>query len=127
MGKKIMIMIGIVLVMSGSILLIGIYRGAIIGDFYGLICGWGATVGGVALIIAGFIGIYKTKKRKEEFEKQYSGKIYSTQCLFCKRTVKSDRFAFRMGRYYPEGYIRCPYCKKPLSFNLFDEVKKEGN
>ena len=60
------------------------------------------------------------QKHKEEYSKQYKDKRYITTCFNCKREVKVRPEQFQPHRNYPEGYVYCPFCHKPLSINAFD-------
>ena len=90
-----------------------------------------AIVGG-SLFIAGLVlvivfGVRKARvkagnRQYMEAQKYYRGKTLATNCIYCGRQVTAYAEDFHSHRNYPEGFIYCPVCKKPLSINAFDIV-----
>ena len=51
-------------------------------------------------------------------EAQFEGK-----CIYCNNKIIAMNSDFQWHRNYPEGYVYCRFCKKPLSKNLFSIVQ----
>lgn len=82
------------------------------------------ALGGI-LFIVGIINAITTSKYNERYLQRYQGKAFITTCHFCNHEVICRAEDFREHRNYPEGYVYCPVCKKPLSINAF-RVVNEG-
>ena len=67
------------------------------------------------------------QKHNDEYSKKYKDKRYITTCFNCKREVKVRPEQFQPHRNYPEGYVYCPFCRKPLSKRAFDAIDEQEN
>lgn len=72
---------------------------------------------GIPLFIIGLISTIKACKYNKE--KMIEGETLQTTCFHCNNVVIVDRVQFASHRRFPEGFIYCPYCSKPLSYNVF--------
>lgn len=87
---------------------------------------FGAVVFAGFLILAGGIiyNIYVTAHNNRVFDENEDVEYLAT-CIYCGNDVIANLRNFRFGRNYPEGYVACPFCKKPCSRNLFDVITEE--
>lgn len=82
-----------------------------------------AIVGLILLII----GISKNKKiEKENQAIRAKGEITQGQCPYCGYVMHVRRVDFMPHSRYPEGFVYCASCKKPMSFKLFIIIKSES-
>ena len=80
---------------------------------------------GVVLIIVGIINVITTNNYNKQYLQRYRGKVLISTCYFCHHEVVCYAEDFHEHRNYPEGYVYCPVCKKPLSMNAF-RIVNEG-
>lgn len=80
---------------------------------------------GILLLSGGIIyNIYVTAHNNRVFDENEDVEYLAT-CINCGNDVIANLRNFRFGRNYPEGYVICPFCKKPCSRNLFDVITEE--
>ncbi len=87
---------------------------------------FGAVVFAGFLILAGGIiyNIYVTAHNNRVFDENEDVEYLAT-CINCGNDVIANLRNVRFGRNYPEGYVVCPFCKKPCTWNLFDVITEE--
>ena len=100
----------------------------IIGSIFALIGAYctyihisGLIILGPALIMIalGIVFTVIANKNNNKICSLYHDKILSTTCIYCGHPVSTNIYRFRLHRRYPEGFIYCPVCKKPLSRYAF--------
>lgn len=62
------------------------------------------------------IKIYNHNKIVKEDDKKWQ---YQTECIYCHQTITCIPSDFKPHYRYPEGFVYCPYCKKPVSKRVF--------
>ena len=105
----------------GIVGLLGHYNGALIVGIIFL------GVGVLLLILYGAANS-RANEYNEQYLKPYEGKVLVTNCHFCHHTVQCYAEQFREHRNFPEGFVYCPVCKKPLSIKAFrvaNEVRRK--
>lgn len=75
----------------------------------------------LVMVIGGIINAVSVTKYNNELLRR--GTKYLANCPFCKKDIKCTIADFRPHGRYPEGFIYCPVCKKPVSKNAFTEVE----
>ena len=78
-------------------------------------------VGGAIMIVFGILNVVKTSKYNNELLAK-SG-MFNGVCPSCRSQITASVKDFKPHGRYPEGFIYCPVCKKPISKNAFKEVK----
>lgn len=76
--------------------------------------------------IVGIVKYVSAKKYNKSFLLEYRNKIFATTCFHCGYEVDGFAQDFVKHRHYPEGYMSCPVCHKPLSLNAFEIYDCEG-
>ncbi len=80
---------------------------------------------GILLLAGGIVyNIYVTAHNNRVLDENEDVEYLAT-CIYCGNDVIANLRNFRFGRNYPEGYVACPFCKKPCSRNLFDVITEE--
>ncbi|MDO4207582.1 MAG: hypothetical protein Q4D15_08330 [Lachnospiraceae bacterium] len=59
------------------------------------------------------------------FLRKYFGKELVTTCFYCGHQISAHAEDFSVHRRYPEGFIYCPVCHKPLSINAFNTIDEQ--
>lgn len=85
----------------------------------------GMLIGGAFLLGAIGRSIYCGAYNKQLDERE--GTTLSSTCYKCNFAVTVQRSQFVKGRSYPEGYVKCPSCKIPLSYRTFVAEKSIEN
>ena len=86
---------------------------------------WMLMLGGATMLTFGIILLVKTTKYNNQLRAEYQNMILTTNCLHCGRQVDTNLESFVTHRNFPEGFIYCPICKKPISRNAFTAVPKQ--
>ena len=47
------------------------------------------------------------------------GKLYAAYCPYCRSEIRAQTRNFAVHRNFPEGFMYCPVCRKPISRNAF--------
>ena len=115
--------IGIILLVVGILQIILALPKRNIGA---LILGFLVLAVGVALTVAGIVVNAGVKKENRRFLQTYEGKVFIGTCHHCDHEVECYAEDFQEHRNFPEGFVYCPVCKKPLSINAFS-VFDEGD
>ena len=55
----------------------------------------------------------------------HSGLTYSQSCPECKTIVKYDDHSLGFRPWYPDGFVYCPKCQKPLRHNEDYAINKD--
>ena len=80
---------------------------------------------GLLILVGGIIyNIYVTGHNNRVLDEN-EGVEYLATCVHCGNNIIASLGNLRFGKNYPEGYVICPFCKEPCSWNLFDEVTGE--
>ena len=82
-----------------------------------LIIGGMITAGGVLLLVFGIISAVKTTKYNNEIISR--NELFTTNCIYCGRSLSCTVKDFKYHRNYPAGYVDCPYCRGHISRNAF--------
>lgn len=85
--------------------------------FVSILCPMFLFIPGFILLLIGIIKLVKVIKHNREVVAKHE--IDFAQCPYCQYQFKAARTDFRAHRSFPEGYVSCPSCKKPLSYKLF--------
>ena len=83
------------------------------------------TALGMGMAAAGIVKDVRVAKNNRQIENDSKEWCCRCICIYCHNTVYSELTEFASHRNYPEGYIYYPYCKKPLSKNLFEYIRAE--
>lgn len=88
-----------------------------------------ALVPGLIMILVAALlfiigGIKAGKVRKYNRKLIAENEIDEADCPYCHVTNRIRRIDFIPHRKFPEGFIYCKACKKPLSYNTFSVVSK---
>ncbi len=70
-------------------------------------------------VIVGIKNCIQTAKENKRIEEKYRGLVFRTNCIHCGYFIEADLHSFQPHRNYPEGFVYCPVCKKPVSKNAF--------
>ena len=73
--------------------------------------------GGVIMLVFGIRNAVKTTRYNNTVMSH--NEVYFANCVFCGRPITCALKDFIPHRNYPEGYITCPFCRRPLSRNVF--------
>ncbi len=117
---------GSILLTLGAIFLIGCivnrtssygYRGndSITYLFPGVIC----FIGGGLLLGFGIRNSILVSRNNSQAEEENRGVIYYATCFSCGTPVEATFNMFQPHRNYPEGFVYCSVCKRPISKNMF--------
>ena len=79
----------------------------------------------IILFISAGVSSNRVQKENEEFSQKYEDKRFVTTCFNCGHEVTARAEQFAQHRNYPEGFIYCPICRKPLSIRAFKVVYKD--
>lgn len=75
------------------------------------------TIGGVLFLIFGIRSSARASKNNDAV--MADNRTFYARCHHCGSEVIAHSRNFRLHGRYPEGYVLCPVCKKPLSKNAF--------
>ena len=89
-----------------------------------IIIGLFALAGGIVMLIAGILNATKVSRYNRQVLEEEKRYYYSGICPFCQRTVNCEYADFNPHKRYPEGFIYCPICRKPISRNAFQQILK---
>ena len=103
---------------SGNKRLPDIYLEVIVLFAFGLLF----ICAGVVLLVFGIINAKKVTAYNQELNQT----IYTARCYSCGIVVQSRIGDFRPHRRYPEGFVYCPVCRKPLSRRLFTQLPQQN-
>ena len=76
---------------------------------------------GLALIVSGLVTSISATRYNKRYLQEHRDKIFIATCHHCHNEVECSAEDFEEHRNFPEGFVYCPICKKPLSANAFDE------
>lgn len=91
-----------------------------------LILGGVIMAGGLGLLVPGIILSIRVSVTNNRILNENKGFTYVTNCPFCGRSVGCKIQDFQKHKRYPEGFLYCPVCKHPISFNAFVKVPDSG-
>lgn len=75
------------------------------------------AVGGVLFLVFGIKSSARVSQNNEAV--MADNRTFYGRCHHCGREVTAQSRNFMLHGRYPEGYVLCPICKKPLSKNAF--------
>lgn len=78
--------------------------------------------GGILLLVFGIINVVSVTKHNNILISETPN--WQGNCPNCNREVRCSIRDFRPHGRYPEGYIYCPICKKPISKNAFNPYQE---
>ncbi len=84
-------------------------------------------VGAALLLAFGIRNVVLVSKNNRRVEEENRGILYQTNCFTCGAPVQVDIYAFQPHGRFPEGFVYCPYCKRPLSKNVFQALQVAPN
>lgn len=121
-----MIVWGIILILIGTIILAAFLPSAKVVNTRAIIIFLGGLfiLAGVILLIAGIIFNAKRGSANRQVYAQNRDKIMVGTCVHCHNPVSARIVDFRTHKNYPEGFIYCPICKKPISVRAFHAMDK---
>ena len=73
-------------------------------------------LGGAIMLIFGIINVVNVKKYNAALD---VNALHVTRCFSCGTEISCFLKDFREHSRYPEGFIYCPVCRKPLSRRAF--------
>ena len=79
-------------------------------------------LGGGILLGFGIRNFVLVSKYNNALENENAGITYCMNCFYCNYPVSVTYRDFQPHRRYPEGFIYCPFCKRPLSKNAFQRI-----
>ena len=79
-------------------------------------------LGAAAMIVLGIVNAVKTSQYNRQLLSQNI--LYDGFCPYCGTRINATIKDFRPHGRYPEGYINCMVCKKPISRNVFQEIRQ---
>lgn len=74
-------------------------------------------IGGVLFLVFGIKASVRASRNNDAV--MADTRTFYTRCFHCGREVTAHSRDFMLHGRYPEGYVPCPICKKPLSKNAF--------
>ena len=80
--------------------------------------------GGIAMLVGGIINVSRVSQYNQQVLAEENRYYYAGVCPHCQHPVSCGFSSFSPHRRYPEGFIYCPYCKRPISKNLFQKYLK---
>lgn len=84
----------------------------------------------ISLALAVFLfvmgGVKASRVNKHNARMRDLGEIDECECPYCRITNRVKRIEFMSHRRYPEGFVYCKSCKKPISYNAFKVVYISG-
>ncbi|MBQ7173400.1 MAG: hypothetical protein IJR88_04715 [Clostridia bacterium] len=83
--------------------------------------------GGILMIVGGIINAVKVTQYNRRVIEEENRYYYSGVCPFCQYAITCELSAFSPHRRFPEGFIYCPVCKKPVSKRVFQQLLKSNN
>ena len=78
------------------------------------------TVGGATMLGFGILNAVKTTKYNNEIMSRTE--VYCTNCIYCSRPITCALKDFKAHKNYPEGFVYCPFCNRPVSKNTFNII-----
>ena len=81
------------------------------------LAGFFVLAGGVIMLVFGIRNAVKTTRYNNTVMSH--NEVYFANCVFCGRPITCALKDFIPHRNYPEGYTTCPFCRRPLSRNVF--------
>lgn len=76
-------------------------------------------------LLGGGIAVSASAKKHNNNLIKTQGRSAGLECPACKYKISVDVSSFLPHRNFPEGFVYCPACKKPLSIRLFKPEDKE--
>jgi len=119
-----MIVWGAIIVFGGIMMATLLFSGTELSRSTGII-GIVMIIGGGLLLGFGIAGAVKASKHNSALIAE--GKTYIGKCVSCGNPIKATIRDFRPHGRFPEGYMVCPVCKKPVSKNAFNVYDAYGN
>ncbi len=113
------------LVIWGTIFLILAFGMFGTNESFGFALGLIFLAGAILMLTFGIINIVSVTKHNKTLLAQNID--YRCQCPSCGKDIQARIQDFRPHGRYPEGFIYCPICKKPISKNAFRPFKQEEN
>ena len=90
----------------------------------GFIIGLFILAGAILMLVFGVINIVSVTKNNNILIRENLD--YRGQCPNCARDIHARIQDFRPHGRYPEGFIYCPICKKPISRNAFTPYRRDA-
>ena len=84
-------------------------------------------VAGVALLVIGIILTAKSLIHNSKIREAYQDTEWYGNCIYCHSQIRCEVQNFFPHRKYPEGFAHCPVCKKPVSRNALQSIKKKSS
>ncbi|MBR3039475.1 MAG: hypothetical protein IKI20_02295 [Lachnospiraceae bacterium] len=78
---------------------------------------------GCCFLIPGIILAITTSVHNNNVKTDNAGCSYVANCIYCGHPINVKVGSFQPHRNFPEGYVYCPVCKKPISKNAFTKVQ----
>ena len=111
------------LIIWGAILLVGAIGMFGTDEAFGFILGIFLLAGAILMITFGIINAVSVTKYNKTLLAQNID--YRCQCPSCGKDIQARIQDFRPHGRFPEGFIYCPICKKPISKNAFRPFRQE--
>ena len=123
-AKKAPLILGIIISAIGfiGIIILLSVRSSNVGDYLGPII---ILVIGILLILLYVYRRNNIETSNRLFLRRYAGKVLVTTCFYCGHQISAHAEDFSAHRRYPEGFIYCPVCHKPLSINAFNTCDEQ--
>ena len=81
-------------------------------------------VAGIALLVIGIVLTAKSLSHNSKIREAYQDTEWYGNCIYCHSSIHCEIQNFYPHSKYPEGYMHCPICKKPVSRNALHALKK---
>ena len=89
----------------------------------GFIVGLFVLTGAILMLVFGILNVISVTKHNNTLVAENLD--YRAQCPNCARDINARVQDFRPHGRFPEGFIYCPICKKPVSKNAFQPYRRD--
>ena len=90
----------------------------------GFVIGLFLLAGAILMIVFGIVNVVSVTKHNNILIRENLD--YRCQCPNCARDIQARIQDFRPHGRFPEGFIYCPICKKPISRNAFKAYRRDA-
>lgn len=75
--------------------------------------------GGTIMLVFGIRNAILTSKENKRLLEENLNLVYRTTCFACNSIIEAKFTDFMRHSRYPEGFVYCPICRRPLSIRAF--------
>ena len=85
------------------------------------------AAGGMIMLIFGILNAVRVTRFNNKILAETNRLTYYATCFGCGYRISARYNDFTPHSRYPDGFVYCPVCRKPLSFHLFQAVSDSAS